>query len=123
VSEERLLRELMDTLQDMGWLYDASFMPDDISAFYIDLSLQRHLNKKVGLLVAGRFEHLAVGLPGELHEPREAGSFALKKRLLQSRGWRTCVVDRSSWTALTTKEQRRHYLEQVVQQSLNGPTM
>jgi len=123
VSEDRLLRELRDTLQDMGWLYEAYCMPDDTSASYVDLSLQRHLNQKVGLLVAGRFEHLAVGLPGEPHGPREAGSFALKRRLLQSRGWQTGVVDRSSWTALTTKEQRRNYLEQVVQQSFNGPAM
>lgn len=121
VSEDRLLRELRDTLEDMGWLYEAFCMPDDTSASYVDLSLQRQLNQKVGLLVAGHIEHLKVGLPGELHESREAGSFALKRRLLQSRGWRTGVVDHSSWTALTSKEQRRNYLEQVVQQSLNGP--
>jgi len=122
-SEDKVLRELRETLEDMGWLYEAFCMPDDLSANYVDLSLQRHLNQKVGLLVAGRFEHLAVGLPGEAHEPHETGVFALKRRLLHSRGWRTGVVDRSSWMALTSKEQRRHYLERLVQPFSNGPAM
>jgi len=123
LSEDKLLQELKNTLQGMGWQYEAFCMPDDTSASYVDLSLQRQVNQKLGLLVAGRFEHLAVGLPGESSETREAGVFSLKRRLLHSRGWRTGVVDRSSWAALTSEEQRRKFLEQVVQQHLSGPVV
>mmetsp|Transcript_65239 Transcript_65239/g.190892 ORF Transcript_65239/g.190892 Transcript_65239/m.190892 type:complete len:743 (-) Transcript_65239:125-2353(-) len=119
--DPELLQDIRTTLQQLGWQHEAFFMPDECSTFYVDISLAQKTGQKVGLLLAGRYELLAVGLPGEVHPPREAGIFSLARRLHAQRGWRTAVIDRSSWSALSNVEQKRAYLEEAVQRALKEP--
>jgi len=120
-SQPELLQEIRGALQQLGWPYDVFVVPDGTAAFYVDISLAQHAGQKVGLLLAGRYELLTVGLPGEAHEPRETGLFTLARRLHARHGWRTAVIEPSSWAELSSIEQRRAFLEDAVQRALKEP--
>mmetsp|Transcript_65687 Transcript_65687/g.198356 ORF Transcript_65687/g.198356 Transcript_65687/m.198356 type:complete len:757 (-) Transcript_65687:122-2392(-) len=115
--DPELFDELQSTLQELSWPHEAFFMPDDTSAFYVDLSLAPKAGENTGLLVAGRFELLRVGVPGEQHPEQETGLFALARRLLRLRGWGTAVIHRSGWDACPELDQRRALLEDALRRA------
>lgn len=117
-GDAHLVQDIRAALAEMGWPSEAMIMPDDRSAFCIDISLEQKFGRKVALLTAGTFEQVHIGLPVEAQPQREAGVFQLHRRVLAKRGWSTVVVSRESWDQLQNSEQRKDFLEKVCHESL-----
>lgn len=122
VSSPELLQDVRTTLTELGWPHEVFFMPDNTSAFYVDISLAQKFGQKVGLLMGGKYEMLRVGLPSEEQLPRESGFFVLARRLLEHRGWKTIVVTHGTWAALDGNSQRKAFLEKAIEETLKCST-
>jgi len=113
-----LLEEVKAAVAAMGWAHQTMTMPSSTAAFYVDISLEQQLGQKLGILTAGTFEQIRMGLPGQPQTWREAGLFQLHRSLLSQHGWRTIVVDRESWDQLPGLDARKAYLEKACQEAL-----
>lgn len=114
VGDQALLQEVGGFLQKLGWSYDLAHLPDEVSSVSVDLSLERHAGRKVGLLFAGARDLVSCGLPDEQRPRRECGRLVLARRLLGGRGWTVAVLERSRWAALATDADRRVFLEELL---------
>eukprot|EP00811_Abedinium_folium_P002038 NODE_1186_length_2571_cov_5.209902.p1 GENE.NODE_1186_length_2571_cov_5.209902~~NODE_1186_length_2571_cov_5.209902.p1 ORF type:complete len:748 (-),score=214.72 NODE_1186_length_2571_cov_5.209902:326-2269(-) len=116
-SEPQLLHEVREALQVLGWEHDAFAMPDETSPYYVDVSLEKKLKQKVGLLVAGVRELVEVAGDGDASEPawRDSGLLAMRRRCLEARGWRTELVQAHDWANLPDAAARHAFLDKTVQ--------
>mmetsp|Transcript_33198 Transcript_33198/g.72423 ORF Transcript_33198/g.72423 Transcript_33198/m.72423 type:complete len:718 (+) Transcript_33198:57-2210(+) len=107
----RLLKKVEGLLDEMGWVYDTFVMPNEASSACVHLSLERQLGKKLGIVMASRFDTFSVGLPEEGRPPRESGLLALLRSILAKHGWQVEVIFASEWEALGGIEEQRAFLQ------------
>jgi len=121
-NEPAFLNELSSALRELGWAFDPCFMPDSDSAFYVDISLEKQLGKKVGFLVTSRSQLMrrSNGLnSGEAPlPPQETGQLGLQRRLLEARGWQLTTVDAEEWSRQQSLEAKRAFFEAAVNRAI-----
>lgn len=116
----KLFQDVRTALQTLEWPHAVSAVPDDSSAFAVDISLEAHVDKKVGIIIAGRGDEVRIGLPKEEAKSSDGGELALAKRLLSSRGWRTIAVSGAEWAKADTLEKQKAFLMQTVSKASDG---
>lgn len=119
-TEPRLLQQVRAHLQNLGWKHEVSHMPDKTCPFFIDISLEQHLGKKVALIAGGRWELLQTGLPAERLQTQESGHLSLVHRVLACRGWHSAILSQKEWSAIKDSTQRTDFLEAAVKRALEG---
>lgn len=119
-SDPKLFQDMRSLLKSMDWSYEVFKAPDDSSAFLVDISLESHFKKKIGIMIAGRHDSVSVGLPNDCLPPRLGGHLSLAKRILVKRGWNIAVISASEFSKAGTLEQQKALVEELVQDAMKA---
>lgn len=117
-SEMALVQNIRAAMQQLGWRHNAFESPDSNVAAYVDISLEPHFGRKIGILVAGPKDAFSDGLPIERRPARESGRLSQTKRMLAASDWASIVVRREEWERLGTSSARCAFLEASVEELL-----